>query len=268
VAIPDNNPTGLETAVAVPTAGALTSIRVRVNISHTAIGNLEVSIQAPDGTRVLLHNRTEAGTDNLITTYPDPTPPAQSLAVLNGKAIAGTWKLRVRDLAAGDVGRLDSWTLTLGCTQQQVAGRALTSSTGAYTIGNLAAGSYTVVAAKSGYTLLPSGFTNPVTVGPSKTGINFAATANTVTGLVRTSSGALVSGVVVTARNTATGATFTAPATTTSGRYTVSLLPAGNYTLTAAKSGFTFAAQFRQPVPVPSTGDRNFTATPPPGVVD
>jgi len=39
--------------------------------------------------------------------------PAQSLAALTGKNIAGAWKLKVADLAAVDVGTLNSWTLSL-----------------------------------------------------------------------------------------------------------------------------------------------------------
>jgi len=73
-----------------------------------------VALIGPDGTTVLVHNRTGAGTDNINTEYPDLTVPAQSLSAFTGKAINGNWSLRVRDLAAVDTGTLNSWTLSLG----------------------------------------------------------------------------------------------------------------------------------------------------------
>ncbi len=50
-----------------------------------------------------------------------------------------------------------------------------TDSEGFYAITGLAAGSHTVTAAKTGFTLAPEGFTNPVTVGPSRSGYDFIA---------------------------------------------------------------------------------------------
>ncbi len=114
LAIPDNNTTGVTSTMNFAQTGLVASVRVAVNITHTWKGDLEVSLIAPDGTTVILHNRTGSSTDNVITEYPDLTASAQSLAVLNGKQINGAWKLKVRDLAAADVGTLNSWTLSLG----------------------------------------------------------------------------------------------------------------------------------------------------------
>ena len=84
---------------------------MRVNITHTYKGDLEVSLIAPDGTTVLLHNRTGGSTDNVDTVFPDLTAPAQSLSAFAGKSTAGAWTLKVRDLAAIDVGTLNSWEI-------------------------------------------------------------------------------------------------------------------------------------------------------------
>ncbi|HET8946258.1 MAG TPA: proprotein convertase P-domain-containing protein [Candidatus Polarisedimenticolia bacterium] len=111
LAIPDNNTTGVTSTLNVTATGSVADLRVRVNITHTYQGDLEVSLIAPDNTTVLLHNRTGAGTDNISTVYPDLTVPAQSLAALTGKSIAGAWRLKVRDLAAVDVGTLNSWEI-------------------------------------------------------------------------------------------------------------------------------------------------------------
>jgi subtilisin-like proprotein convertase family protein len=95
----------------VTATGTIADLRVRVNITHTYKGDLEVSLIGPDNTTVLLHNRTGGSTDNVSTVFPDLTAPAQSLAAFNGKPTNGAWKLKVRDLASIDVGTLNSWEI-------------------------------------------------------------------------------------------------------------------------------------------------------------
>jgi subtilisin-like proprotein convertase family protein len=110
-AIPDNNTTGITSTINVPATGTIVSLRVRVDITHTFQGDLEVSLIGPDNTTVLLHNRTGSGTDNIQTVYADLTAPAQSLSAFTGKAINGAWKLKVRDLASADIGTLNFWEI-------------------------------------------------------------------------------------------------------------------------------------------------------------
>jgi subtilisin-like proprotein convertase family protein len=113
LAIPDNNPTGVTSTMSFAQTGTVSSVRVRVGITHTYQGDLQVTLIAPDGTSVILHNQTGGATDNINTEYPDLTVPAQSLSAFVGKSINGAWKLKVADLAAADVGTLNSWTLSL-----------------------------------------------------------------------------------------------------------------------------------------------------------
>ena len=94
-----------------PATGTIVSLRVRVAITHTYQGDLEVSLIGPDNTTVILHNRTGAGTDNINTVYADLTAPNQALSAFTGKAINGAWKLKVRDLASADTGTLNSWEI-------------------------------------------------------------------------------------------------------------------------------------------------------------
>jgi len=110
-AIPDNNTTGITSTINVAATGTIVSLSVRVDITHTFQGDLEVSLIGPDNTTVLLHNRTGAGTDNIQTVYADLTAPAQALSAFTGKAINGAWKLKVRDLAAADTGTLNFWEI-------------------------------------------------------------------------------------------------------------------------------------------------------------
>jgi serine protease len=103
--IPDNNTTGIQSTLTVPDALSLLATSVKVDITHTYIGDLEVSLVAPSGSTVVLHNRSGGSVDNLHQTYTPTT--------FNGQGSAGTWTLKVRDLAGIDVGTLDNWTLTL-----------------------------------------------------------------------------------------------------------------------------------------------------------
>jgi subtilisin-like proprotein convertase family protein len=110
-AIPDNNTTGITSTINVPATGTIASLSVRVDITHTYKGDLEVSLIGPDNTTVLLHNRTGGSTDNVKTVFPDLTAPAQALTAFNGKQISGAWKLKVRDLASADTGTLNFWEI-------------------------------------------------------------------------------------------------------------------------------------------------------------
>jgi subtilisin-like proprotein convertase family protein len=110
VAIPDNNTTGITSNLPVTLTGAVgSSLTISLNITHTFRGDLEVSLIGPDGTSVFISNRAGGSADNIILTN-------AAVAGFAGKAAAGTWRLRVRDLAAADVGNLNSWSLTFGGT--------------------------------------------------------------------------------------------------------------------------------------------------------
>ncbi|MEO6366203.1 MAG: proprotein convertase P-domain-containing protein, partial [Luteimonas sp.] len=76
---------------------------IAVNILHTYKGDLKVDLVAPDGTLYNLHNRTGGSADNVIGTF------TKNLA---SEALNGTWTLRVNDNASGDVGKIDSWSIT------------------------------------------------------------------------------------------------------------------------------------------------------------
>jgi hypothetical protein len=77
---------------------------VQVQIAHTFIGDLVVTLVAPDGSTYVLHNRTGGSTDDIDQTY---------TVNLSSEPADGTWRLRVRDAAPADVGRIDSWTIAL-----------------------------------------------------------------------------------------------------------------------------------------------------------
>jgi len=109
--IPDNTPAGIERALAVAQAGQVRDIEVSVDITHTYIGDLNVTLVSPAGTAVALHSRTGGSQDNIVTTYAAPGLPA--LAELRGQAMQGKWRLRVADLEGLDVGKLNRWSLRI-----------------------------------------------------------------------------------------------------------------------------------------------------------
>jgi subtilisin-like proprotein convertase family protein len=78
---------------------------VEVHIVHPNIGDLTVSLIAPDGLPYVLHNRTGGSADNIDRTW---------TLNLSNLPRNGTWKLRIRDDARPSLsGFLNSWTLRL-----------------------------------------------------------------------------------------------------------------------------------------------------------
>jgi subtilisin family serine protease len=101
-------------AVAIADTSPVKSITVTVDIDHTYIGDLVVTMNPPTemgAIPVILHNRQGSGTDNLKKTYDAVSTP--NLAKLNGKSPKGTWVLEVADKAKRDVGTIRSFAVTI-----------------------------------------------------------------------------------------------------------------------------------------------------------
>ena len=109
VTIPDNDPAGIVRTLTASGGGTVGAPSVMIDITHTFIRDLVVSVVSPQGTKVTLHNRTGGGADNIITTYTEATTPA--LAELQGESIAGEWRLEVADLEGLDIGKLNRWAV-------------------------------------------------------------------------------------------------------------------------------------------------------------
>ena len=106
LAIPDNNATGITSNLAVTGNGTVSSLSLSLNINHTFRGDLVVTLIAPDNSTFVVSNRAGGSADNIIITN-------QAITAFNGKTAAGTWRLKVQDLAAVDVGNLNSWSLNI-----------------------------------------------------------------------------------------------------------------------------------------------------------
>ena len=68
-------------------------------------------LTSPSGQVAVLYNRQGGNQDNLIVTFDSAASPA--LAALINQPAQGNWVLRVTDLAAVDVGKLNKWSLEL-----------------------------------------------------------------------------------------------------------------------------------------------------------
>jgi subtilisin-like proprotein convertase family protein len=104
VDIPDNAPDGVTSVITVGDDITIFDSNTYVNISHTWIGDLIVTLTSPSGTSAILHNKAGGSDDNIDQTF--------NSSVFNGESTLGDWLLTVVDTAAADTGNLNNWSLT------------------------------------------------------------------------------------------------------------------------------------------------------------
>lgn len=103
IAIPDNDSTGIRSeAVVSGGAGAVSAVRVHVDLTHPYIGDLEVELEHA-GLRRTLHNREGGRADDIRRAF--------DVVGFEGVDANGPWILHVRDRARADVGRLNGWRI-------------------------------------------------------------------------------------------------------------------------------------------------------------
>ncbi|MEA5447261.1 S8 family serine peptidase [Leptolyngbya sp. CCNP1308] len=111
-AIPDNQPGGVESSVAIAAAGTVADIQVEVVLEHEFLGDISLHLVAPNGITAIIQSRTLGRQSELHQTYSLETTPV--LVRLLGQPAQGTWRLRAVDSVAGATGTLRRWGLTLG----------------------------------------------------------------------------------------------------------------------------------------------------------
>lgn len=104
MAIPDNDATGISSVITVPDTLTIFNTTASVDIQHTWIGDLTVSLTSPQGTTVTLHERSGGNQDDLVQSY--------SVENFNTEVATGDWTLTVTDTVGADTGTLNSWSLT------------------------------------------------------------------------------------------------------------------------------------------------------------
>jgi|CXWL01.1.fsa_nt_gi uncharacterized repeat protein (TIGR01451 family) len=111
----------------------LWSVSVTANISHTFAADMDITLTSPGGTIVTLSTDNGAGNDNVFagTTWDDYATttttdaiyanlvvqtdlvPEEAMWAFRGEDPNGTWTLTVSDDLAGDVGTINSWSLSI-----------------------------------------------------------------------------------------------------------------------------------------------------------
>ena len=110
--IPDNNIQGIKSTIAVADGSSVKDIQVGVNLTHDFLGDIEIYLIAPNNQQVLLQNRTLGNRTDLQITYGVRSHPI--LKQLLSQSATGNWQLWIIDYSPQDIGRLNSWELTLG----------------------------------------------------------------------------------------------------------------------------------------------------------
>ncbi len=140
-AIPDNNTTGITSTLNINLPGhRITLFKVRINsIVHTFVGDLRLRLITPSQSVITLLGNpgvfNNTGHDFYGTTLEDAAPisilngvapftggfqPVEPLAPLVGQPLSGLWQLNVSDVAAQDVGVLESWALEVCSLQDRL----------------------------------------------------------------------------------------------------------------------------------------------------
>ncbi|MGB1253040.1 MAG: GEVED domain-containing protein, partial [Candidatus Promineifilaceae bacterium] len=138
LAIPDNSSAGIVSSQTISQNGTLSDLNVSIELTHTYVGDLVITLEHADSnsTVTIIDKPTSNGTSscggnnisaifddaatNIAETTCSTTDPALSgllkpngtLSSFNGDNFAGTWNLKVSDLASNDIGSITQWCLT------------------------------------------------------------------------------------------------------------------------------------------------------------
>lgn len=115
LSIPENDAAGVSDSVIIDAvANNVTSVTVSVDIAHTYVQDLRITLASPSGNKVTLFNRQmlPSNTRGLIRTWKSSTA-GSPLAAFVGTSGEGQWTINVSDLANEDRGKLNSWYVKL-----------------------------------------------------------------------------------------------------------------------------------------------------------
>jgi subtilisin-like proprotein convertase family protein len=180
--------------------GQILDVNVTLDIDHTFVGDLVLTLISPAGTAITLAAFVgEDGNGYKNTTFDDEAPtsiaagsapfagsfrPAGPLSALDGELAVGRWTLEISDEGLFDQGRLNSWSITLETGEVAVA----TDSEGNYRFPALPPGEYALnqVVPPDRVRTFPSGVgTHSVSLAPgqARSGVNFGS-RSAVTGFL------------------------------------------------------------------------------------
>ena len=103
VAIPDNSAAGVGSELDVVRSGDAGLVTIDLDVAHTYIGDLRITLTSPTGGQVVLHDNQGGSANDINTTFQ---------VDFAGFESQGIWELKAVDSARRDTGTINSWTLT------------------------------------------------------------------------------------------------------------------------------------------------------------
>jgi subtilisin-like proprotein convertase family protein len=114
--------------------GNVNNAEVFLAIQHLYVGDLQVTIIAPNGTQKMVLNRSGSSGKHILTIFKDNfiygtsdannflppwsvfVKPDNAMGTFNNSPINGVWQIKITDAASGDAGKLVEWGLMLNST--------------------------------------------------------------------------------------------------------------------------------------------------------
>ena len=112
-AIPDNGVLGINSTIDIKAPLTVERVDVTVNILHPFIGDLQIVLTSPTGTKSYLMYRPAQGSLSAVGSSQKDIHFTFDTVLSWGEQASGQWKLNVRDLKGGDVGTLVDWSIEL-----------------------------------------------------------------------------------------------------------------------------------------------------------
>ncbi|HPR65489.1 MAG TPA: proprotein convertase P-domain-containing protein, partial [Thermoanaerobaculia bacterium] len=116
-------------SIRVMNSGVVNDLNIIVNITHPFVSDLNLVLESPQGTMIVLSDRNGGiGADYTATLFDDSGAvpiasgvapftgsfiPEEPLAGFTGEPVEGYWTLHVLDTVTGNIGRIQSWSLIL-----------------------------------------------------------------------------------------------------------------------------------------------------------
>lgn len=154
----NGGPVNVSSVLAVAANGSITDVNVSVDIAHTWLGDLDASLQAPNGTTIALFNRPGepgsdfgCGEDDLVVVFDDESTNSADLleatceaaipsiagtfnsidplSGVDGSSATGNWTLLLNDSYPGeDEGQINNWSLTFCLSGTLAQGQVISNN--------------------------------------------------------------------------------------------------------------------------------------------
>jgi subtilisin-like proprotein convertase family protein len=162
--LPDSNPFPQSIGFTLDDARTIVDVNVRLNLSHTSVGQLVVNLKHPDGSTVFLSNHRGGIGDNFTNTVFDDEAaatiasgiapftgsyrPDSVLSILDGKPVQGVWSLEILDNVSGAAATITGFeiqiTLSAPCGPPEIGQLAWSDKSSLSWSADAAATTYTI----------------------------------------------------------------------------------------------------------------------------